>query len=296
MTFDQLETLDMVVKTGSFKAAAEQLHKTQPTLSVSIKNLEEEFDLLIFNRETYRPTLTPQGEIFYEWAKQCLHSYRNLQIVGIELGTHKVESNITVVFDPLARYQALRDILKECSKHSMSTELLLRSEILRVGLHMLLNEEADFAIAPMLTKHDEIEGILYDSIDLIPVIARNALDKKEKMELSLFKNLPQLIVVEGKNNSHKDDSLPGILEGASRCFVTDHQMKKHLIKEGLGWGRLTRHEIATELKNGSLVEIDLPEIASFKFDVHIMRNKKKPMGPIARSIWAHFTEQGQKRP
>jgi DNA-binding transcriptional LysR family regulator len=291
MTFDQLETLDMVVKTGSFKAAADQLHKTQPTLSVSIKNLEEEFDLLIFNRETYRPTLTPQGEIFYEWAKQCLHSYRNLQIVGIELGTHKVESNLTVVFDPLARYQALRDILKECSYHSMSTELLLRSEILRVGLKMLLDGEADFAIAPMLTKHEEIEGILYDSIDLIPVIAKSVLEKQEKPELTLLKIIPQLIVVEGKKSKHaEDEELPGILTGASKCFVTDHQMKKHLIKEGLGWGRLTRHEISTELRNGSLVEIDLPEVESFKFDIHIMRNKKRPMGPIARVIWAHFQQ------
>lgn len=291
MTFDQLETLDMVVKTGSFKAAAEQLHKTQPTLSVSIKNLEEEFDLLIFNREAYRPVLTPQGEIFYEWAKQCLHSFRNLQIVGIELGTHKVESNITVVFDPLARYGALKDILKECTKHSMSTELLLRSEILRVGLQMLRDEEADFAIAPMLTKHEEIEGILYDSIDLIPVIARSTLEKNEVPELSLLKTIPQLIVVEGKKNKHAEENeLPGMLTGAPKCFVTDHQMKKHMIKEGLGWGRLTRHEIATELKNGSLIEINLPQVEAFKFDIHIMRNKKRPMGPIARAIWAHFSK------
>lgn len=45
MTIDQLETLEMIVEKGSFKAAAEALHKTQPSLSVAIKKLEDEFDL-----------------------------------------------------------------------------------------------------------------------------------------------------------------------------------------------------------------------------------------------------------
>jgi DNA-binding transcriptional LysR family regulator len=291
MTFDQLETLEMIILTGSFKAAAEKLHKTQPTLSVSIKNLELEFDLLIFNRDLYRPQLTNEGKIFFEWAKQCLQSYRNLQIVGTELGTHKMESNLTVVFDPLARYQALKDVLRECSKHSMSTELLLRSEIFRIGLQMLLEEKADFAIAPMLTEHKEIEAILYDKISLVPVISKNLIKKKAAVTLDLLKSIPQLIVVEGvKRTDEVEKNVPGILPGAPKCFVTDHQMKKHLIKDALGWGRLSEHEIKDELKTGSLVIIDEKLVAPFIFDIHIMRNKKKPMGPIARAIWAHFLQ------
>ncbi|MBC7465978.1 MAG: LysR family transcriptional regulator [Bdellovibrio sp.] len=73
MTFDQLETLEMIVEKGSFKAAADHLHKTQPSLSVAIKKLEEEFDLKLFNRDQYRPKLTAEGIVFYNWAKQTLN-------------------------------------------------------------------------------------------------------------------------------------------------------------------------------------------------------------------------------
>ena len=37
MTYDQILTLDAIVKYGSFKAASEVLHKTQPSLSMAIK-------------------------------------------------------------------------------------------------------------------------------------------------------------------------------------------------------------------------------------------------------------------
>ena len=47
MTFDQIEILEKIVEKGSFKAAAEALHRTQPTLSVAIKKLEDEFELLL---------------------------------------------------------------------------------------------------------------------------------------------------------------------------------------------------------------------------------------------------------
>lgn len=66
MTLEQLIVLKAVVQSGSFKAAAEVLHKTQPALSVSIKKLEEELGFELFRRDLYRPILTVQGEYYYQ--------------------------------------------------------------------------------------------------------------------------------------------------------------------------------------------------------------------------------------
>ena len=43
MTLDQLQILVKIVEHGSMGAAAEALYRTQPTLSVAMKKLEEEF-------------------------------------------------------------------------------------------------------------------------------------------------------------------------------------------------------------------------------------------------------------
>ena len=72
MTFDQLEMLEAVVTHGNYRAASEHLHKSQPALSVGIRNLEEEFGITIFDRTEYRSQLTEQGRVFYQWTRQCL--------------------------------------------------------------------------------------------------------------------------------------------------------------------------------------------------------------------------------
>ncbi len=51
MTYDQLITLVNIVSEGSFKAAAEVMHKTQPSLTMAIKKLEEEFGIAVKDEE-----------------------------------------------------------------------------------------------------------------------------------------------------------------------------------------------------------------------------------------------------
>jgi DNA-binding transcriptional LysR family regulator len=64
------------VESGSFKAAAAKLHKTQPALSVAIRKLEDEFQLSLFDRSEYRPKLTAQGRVFHEQARESLLAFR----------------------------------------------------------------------------------------------------------------------------------------------------------------------------------------------------------------------------
>ena len=50
MTLDQIRVLSTIVQTGSFRGAAELLHRTQPTLSIAIRNLEREFGFELFDQ------------------------------------------------------------------------------------------------------------------------------------------------------------------------------------------------------------------------------------------------------
>ncbi len=102
------------------------------------KKLEEEFDLKLFSREEYRPKLTPEGVVFYNWAKQCLFSFRELRTVGLELGTKKVEPYLTIILDPLVRLEVFCDIFDDIISRKYPTEITFRSEIMSGGVESLL--------------------------------------------------------------------------------------------------------------------------------------------------------------
>jgi len=64
--FRQIKALKAVVETGSFKAAADCLFVTQPSLSTMIKELEDDLGLTLLIRSTRSNELTPEGREFYE--------------------------------------------------------------------------------------------------------------------------------------------------------------------------------------------------------------------------------------
>lgn len=69
MTIAQLKYLLAVAKHKNFTLAAEKCNVTQPTLSMQIQKLEDELDVLIFNRKKKPLQLTNIGEKVLEQAK-----------------------------------------------------------------------------------------------------------------------------------------------------------------------------------------------------------------------------------
>ena len=70
MKLDQLRAFIAVVETGSFRSAADSIHKTQPGISAAVKALEEQYGILLFDRNSYRPTLTAEGHAFFQQSKK----------------------------------------------------------------------------------------------------------------------------------------------------------------------------------------------------------------------------------
>ena len=62
----QLRAFHQVALHGSFTRAAEVLHVTQPAISDQIRKLEEQYDILLFNRTKRQVTLTWAGQALLE--------------------------------------------------------------------------------------------------------------------------------------------------------------------------------------------------------------------------------------
>lgn len=79
MTLSQLEYLLAVVEFGHFGRAAEKLNVTQPTLSMMLKKLEEELDVVLLNRKTKPITLTSIGQKVVQQAQQVVLEANRMQ-------------------------------------------------------------------------------------------------------------------------------------------------------------------------------------------------------------------------
>jgi DNA-binding transcriptional LysR family regulator len=64
LTLRQLRAFAAVAETGSFTAAAQQLHLTQSALSVLVRELEREMGVQLLDRHTRRVQLTEAGREF----------------------------------------------------------------------------------------------------------------------------------------------------------------------------------------------------------------------------------------
>lgn len=72
MTLQQLRYVICVADTGTITEAAERLFITQPSLTNSIRELENEMNIKIFARSNKGISVTSEGEIFLGYARQVL--------------------------------------------------------------------------------------------------------------------------------------------------------------------------------------------------------------------------------
>jgi hypothetical protein len=68
-----LKSFIAIAETGSFSRAAHMVGRTQSALSLQIKKLEQSLGCSLFLRTSRKVTLTQQGDIFLNYAKQATH-------------------------------------------------------------------------------------------------------------------------------------------------------------------------------------------------------------------------------
>lgn len=291
MTYDQLITLVNIVSEGSFKAAAEVMHKTQPSLTMAIKKLEEEFGIELFDRSGYRPKLTEQGKVFYQKATRVLERFKELEQLGQELAAG-FEPDINICTDAVFPIAKIAHIFEQFFGPYIMTSLHLSTDVLNGVTEKLLNHEVDFALASNIDQNPDIEKIKILETNLLPCISPVHFEKSEKVDLDYIKKLPQIVVQSSVREQH------GKIEGAvgeNFWYTTDFSMKEQMIAAGLGWGNLPEHLIELQLKAGTLIQVtNIPELKPLKAPMYFMRSKTKFMGPNTKALWKFFLENTEE--
>ena len=79
MTLQQLSYIVTVAETGNITEAAKRLFISQPSLTNSIRELEKEMQITIFNRTNKGVTLSNEGDEFLSYARQVLEQANLLE-------------------------------------------------------------------------------------------------------------------------------------------------------------------------------------------------------------------------
>lgn len=98
MNWNQLQYIITTAQEKSITRAAKKLFISQPSLTLSIQNLEKELGVELFERNRGALNLTFAGQLFYDWALNTLHSREQLdaRIGDIkEEGSHLIRLGIS---------------------------------------------------------------------------------------------------------------------------------------------------------------------------------------------------------
>ena len=279
MTLDQLEMLEAVLKAGSFKAAAKMLNKSQPSISVGIKKIEEEFGVQLFSRDAYRPQLTDQGRVLYKAGLDVLQSMRTFECKAKELASG-IEPTVIISIDPLVNFSALRGSLTQIINGQTSTELVFQERILNENEQAVLSGKADIGIGIISPSQNDLEWQYISEETLVPSIAKTWVRGSE-LNSEFLGKIPR-IVVENQDEHH----MP-----SKRCLVSSHHQKEQFILAGFGWGRIRKSFFNKNKTKLSLID---PQVTPYlQLRMAIFKHKLKPLGPTSQRLWHDLLEASQ---
>ena len=290
MTLDQLRMLVKIEETGSVLAAAEALHRTQPTVSVAIRKLEDELGLELLSRDQYRARMTAAGETLCRKAKEILKQADDIFLLAGHMASG-YEPELNIAIEASCPLPYILNSLKKIEQKYPQTRFNIMAENILGALDRLKNGDADVAISPWFEEDTELESFALMHEQLIAVASPQfpPLKKKEPLDYESLKDEVQVVV---KDSSAKPRQKKiGVLLDARHWLVNDHYTKKEILLAGMGWGRLQRHLIRHELEAGKLVPLQIMNYQSeIDIEIRVARKLSAPVGPVAAELWRDFQE------
>ncbi|RZS93321.1 LysR substrate-binding domain-containing protein [Aquimarina brevivitae] len=184
MTITQLKYVLAVAEHKNFTKAAEKTFVTQPTLSMQIQKLEEELDILIFDRSKKPIELTEVGSKLVMQARNIVNESERIQdIVDQQKGFIGGEFKIGVIptVMPTLLPMFLNNFIKKFPKVKLKIEELHTEAI----MERLKDGHLDAAIAATPLENENIkERVLFYEPFVGYIPPNHRLHKKDKIEVA----------------------------------------------------------------------------------------------------------------
>jgi len=258
INFEYYKIFYNVAKNKNITKTANDLMISQPAISKSIKNLEEQIGCSLFTRNKTGVSLTEEGKILYNEIKNAIEIIENAEnklneMLNLESGILNIGISNTLTKQYLLPY--IKEFNQKYPKINIKIHTNPTFELIAKARNGLI----DFIILnlPYNIPKDFEKNILKDIHDCFVANNNFSILKNKTINLEELNNYPLILLAQGSNGRYFLDNLCTKLsinlkpkfELASYSLVTE------FIKSGIGIGLVTKEFIEKELKDQSLFEI-----------------------------------------
>ncbi|CAG9164450.1 LysR family transcriptional regulator [Cupriavidus pampae] len=155
-SLSDLRAFVAVAELSSFRAAAAELHLSQPALSRRIEKLEDALGVRLFDRTTRSVEMTAVGREFSRKARELLNGLEE-SLLGIRDVATRITGEVTVACVPSAVRYFLPSVLRQYHARYPRIVVRLIDEGANEVLNMVVRNEADFGLNYIGTQEPDVE-------------------------------------------------------------------------------------------------------------------------------------------
>ena len=158
----------MVATEGSFNRAAEKLSRTQPAITLAVKQLEEFIGLKLIERTTRSVSTTTEGENFLPIAERLVRDF-DAAIHDLRATSERRSGHVSMAVVPSVATNLLPEIIKIFAAEFPGINLHLVDDSSRGVQHRVERNEVDFGIGSMWKPNKVLKftPLFADKLELI---------------------------------------------------------------------------------------------------------------------------------
>jgi DNA-binding transcriptional LysR family regulator len=277
VTFRQLKIFASVAHHLSFTRASEELHLTQPAVSMQIKQLEQAVGLPLFEQLGKKVYLTDAGREFGRYASAITAQLDELDQVVDELKGLR-RGRLTIAVASTANYFVPRLLATFCRRHadavSISLDVTNREQLLR----SLAENRNDLVIMGQPPENMALvaERFLENPLVVIAPPAHPLAGEKhippERLREETFLVREQ---GSGTRSAMERYFAANNLELATPMEMSSNEAIKQGVEAGLGLGVVSLHTLGMELALGQLVVLDVVKFPIMRYWYIVYREGKR---------------------
>ena len=279
-TLEQWRLLAAVVDHGGFAQAAEQLHKSQSTVSHGVKQLQQELGLPLLTLAGRKAVLTPAGETLLRRARYLLDEAAALQHLADTLAQGWA-ARVSLSVDAIFPQEALFEALTAFGRESPDTRVEVQESVLSGGTEALLQRQADLVITGRVPPGFLGELLLRLGFIAVAHPAHPLHQLGRALRLEDLRAHQQVVIRDSGVRLRADS---GWLGAERRLTVSHPATSIQALCRGLGFAWVPREKIRAELDSGQLKALPLVEGATRWAELYLVLAEREATGPAAQRL------------
>lgn len=250
----------VVAKNNSFSKAADELYVTQPSVSYSIKQLEDRLNTKLFQRNHKGIKITPEGKEILEYVKK---SYNEIIIGEREFREDRTlkSGKISIgVQSHIGRFY-LFPYIEDFHKKYPNIEINISSRNTFELIKLLENNDLDIVIdtSPIETEYNNLVIEPLMELEHCFVVSNNYNIKKIDISFQELNNYSLILPVERSTPRKQLNRMAKEKNIKLTPFITIEttEMLIDAVKKNMGIGYVIKKAVEDELRNGELKEINV---------------------------------------